>query len=151
MSVEILSYARPTVYAIRHNVTGRIYVGATINLNRRIYEHITALRYKRHSIELMQEDFDTYGNDLSFFILFDSHKPGDTASYCFDIEKLYIEILGTRNPDKGYNYKEPSKSFDLNDLKEYKISEKDEPSYDPRYRIDKDGMQREVTRIRGCT
>ena len=121
---------RSTVYAIRHNVTGRIYVGTTANLNDRIRSHVAALRSGRHPVELMQKDFDIYGDNLSFFILYDSH--GFSGVVSFHIERLFMEILGTRDPSKGYNYKDPTRPFRLSDLREYKITKDHGKILDPR-------------------
>ena len=53
------------VYAIQHNVTKRVYVGCTQNIECRYLAHLIALRGHRHKSKRMQEDFDKYGSDFT--------------------------------------------------------------------------------------
>lgn len=57
------------VYAIRHNVTNRVYIGSSCHIDKRFAEHISALRGHRHPVEDMQADFDRYGDDFSLTVL----------------------------------------------------------------------------------
>lgn len=52
-----------TIYAIRHNVTGRVYVGSSAAPIKRIRSHLNALRRGKHNNSAMQSDFDLYGDD----------------------------------------------------------------------------------------
>ena len=63
-----MNYPRK-VYAIRHNVTGRVYIGSSCRVDRRFQQHISDLRCHRHPVEDMQADFDQYGEDFSMTIL----------------------------------------------------------------------------------
>lgn len=110
---------RSTVYAIRHNKTGRIYVGATNRLGNRIKQHIDALREGRHPNELMQSDFYKYGDDFSFCILHDFYRRDEGALYL--VERMFMTILKTRNPEYGYNYKDNSTDFKLDSVTFHKI------------------------------
>ena len=109
------------VYAIRHNPTGKIYVGSTYHeVEFRVRQHIVKLRNHKHPIENMQSDFDEYGDDYSYFILFLSSNTREV----FDREKDYMSMLRTRDPEYGYNYKDHSYDFSLDELEEYKVPEK---------------------------
>ena len=132
MSVEW--FRRATVYAIRHNPTGKIYVGRTERLNTRVHQHMTQLIKGTHPIERMQQDFDQYGNDYSLFILYDSKQSGNMTCECKTIESLFMTILDTRNPDKGYNYKDNSNDFYLDKTKGIKIEYRSDAFLDPRYK-----------------
>lgn len=57
------------IYAIQHNVTKKIYIGSSKNAENRYMQHISALRSNRHTNEDMQEDFNKYGENYSFYIL----------------------------------------------------------------------------------
>ena len=110
-----------SVYAIRHNPTGKVYVGSTYHeVKFRVRQHIVKLRNHKHSIELMQKDFDEYGDDYSYFIVYVSNYEREA----FEREKLVMNLLRTRDPKYGYNYKEWSKDFSLDDFKEHKVPEK---------------------------
>ena len=90
-----------TIYAIKHNRTGRIYVGRTQNLKERCSQHFSALKRGKHSIGMMQADFDRYGNDFTVSVL-KIAETYDTAE-----EGAWINKLKTYDPNIGYNYKVP--------------------------------------------
>lgn len=89
------------VYAIQHNKTKRIYIGSSANLETRYITHINNLRKGRHKVELMQEDYDKYGEDYSLFVLETINK-FDDRSHEFDWMRRYK----TTNKEFGYNYKD---------------------------------------------
>lgn len=108
------------VYALKHNPTGKIYVGCSKNVERRINEHIKQLRSGVHNVKKMQDDFNEYGNDYSYYILFEAY-----ASYdAFMMEKHFMSLLDSRDPNKGYNYGDNSLKFSLDDYKENKLNAK---------------------------
>ena len=53
------------IYAIKHNVTKRIYVGSTKYPKERFANHLSMLRNGKHIVEDMQKDFDEYGEDFT--------------------------------------------------------------------------------------
>lgn len=108
----------PVVYVLRHNVTGKLYIGSTTDLGSRIYAHIRNLRAHRHPTAALQKDFDLYGDDLSFAIIAECD-----AGSLRRIEKLYMTILDTRNPEKGYNDQDASKGEVLSSLMFHNIPE----------------------------
>lgn len=57
------------VYAIQHNMTKRIYVGSSANVENRYWNHMNNLRNHKHNIEDMQSDYDNYGEDYSLYLL----------------------------------------------------------------------------------
>lgn len=94
------------VYAIQHKGTGRIYVGSTKqkDISNRIMQHIWMLRRGEHPIELMQEDFNRYGENYDFFSLGEYHEYADNKDVMKQKEYDYMEKFGTDNPAVGYNY-----------------------------------------------
>lgn len=91
------------VYLLRNRTTNRIYVGRTRAPERRYKQHINALRSKRHTNELMQSDFDLYGED-SFCIEVVDQRENLTR---IGIEGMWIVKLRTFDKKYGYNYKDP--------------------------------------------
>ena len=91
------------VYAIQHNVTKKIYVGSSKNVDNRYKQHINALRRGDHYIEDMQSDFDKYGEDYSVFILDEIVRFADRGK-----EHKWMVELKTYIRGKGYNYKDKS-------------------------------------------
>ena len=91
------------IYAIQHNVTGRIYVGITEDVGKRVQHHFSALKGNKHINLLMQKDYNQYGFDYSVFILECDVPLKDRWK-----EKFYIHALNTDDPDIGYNTHDPS-------------------------------------------
>jgi group I intron endonuclease len=87
------------VYAIRHNVTNRVYIGSSCHIDKRFAEHISALRAHRHPVEDMQADFDRYGDDFSLTILDHIGTEADKNKEYEWMKKNQSYIRGI-----GYNY-----------------------------------------------
>lgn len=100
------------VYAIQHNKTKRIYIGTSTKPEERYRNHISLLKNKKHKVEAMQEDFDRYGEDFSFFILekvehtrvYTSYGSGIASEHKAEYE--WMRKLGTTKKEIGYNYKD---------------------------------------------
>jgi hypothetical protein len=94
------------VYAIKHNPTGRVYVGSSKDPEERMRSHLWALRRRAHIVADMQADFDTYGDDYSCFIL-------DTIPDIHEKDREYewMEHYGSHIRGKGYNYKDRCKKM----------------------------------------
>lgn len=94
--------AMRTIYAIQHNVTGRIYVGRTYRrTEERIEQHLKELKEHRHTNPIMQADYDAYGCDYSFYEL--EKVPYEDA----DKEVEWMDRLNTGDPRVGYNCNDP--------------------------------------------
>lgn len=87
------------VYAIRHNVTNRVYIGSSCHIDKRFTEHISALRGHRHPVEDMQADFDRYGDDFSLTVLDHIGTEADKNKEYEWMKKNQSYIRGI-----GYNY-----------------------------------------------
>ena len=90
-----------TIYSIKHNATGREYIGATDNFDRRIKSHLSALRNGRHKVEDMQADFDKYGYDYTISVLEEVTDYAQRHREYDLIEEHKSYIRGN-----GYNYKD---------------------------------------------
>lgn len=89
------------IYAIRHNVTNRVYVGSSCRVDQRLMNHIHSLRSHKHHIEDMQADFDKYGEDYTFTILDEILVYKDKEKEYEWMKKYQSHIRGI-----GYNYKD---------------------------------------------
>ena len=90
-----------TIYAIRHNETGRVYVGSSATPAKRIRSHLNALRRGKHNNSAMQSDFDLYGDDYSAFYLGEITRFEDRY-----LEYVWMSAMNSRDPAYGYNGKE---------------------------------------------
>ena len=88
------------VYRITHNVTKRMYVGSSGDVEKRINHHLCLLRAGKHPIEDMQYDFDMYGEDYTVVIIGEIKYTGRNLEY-ETMEKCNSRVRGT-----GYNYKD---------------------------------------------
>lgn len=89
------------VYEIRHNVTGRAYIGSSKDVHKRYAHHLSLLRRGVHPVEDMQQDFNEYGENYSFQVLADILK--------FEERQIEYELMrerGTMSRGNGYNYKD---------------------------------------------
>lgn len=90
------------IYAIQHNVTGKVYIGITHDPKCRMQQHFIKLKEHTHYNSAMQEDCDRYGFDYSVFIL-----ETDVQVHEAYKERYYIETLHTDDPNIGYNGSDP--------------------------------------------
>ena len=105
------------VYAIEHIPTGKIYVGCTKDVERRVTEHMKQLAGNKHPVKQMQDDFNRFGGEYAYYILFRA-----CAAYdAFSMEKHFMSLLNTRDPQKGYNSGDRSKQFALSDYRKLKV------------------------------
>lgn len=86
-----------TVYSIRCNRNGKNYVGVTCDLQNRLYAHMHRMRIGKHSNREMQDDYNRYGADFSFYEL----ETGLSANERLRAESRWIEKLDSVN--NGYN------------------------------------------------
>ena len=95
-----MNYPRK-VYAIRHNVTNRVYIGSSCRVDRRFQQHISAVRCHRHPVEDMQADFDQHGDNFTLTVL-------DHIATSEDLYKEYDWMHKNRSYIRGvgYNYKD---------------------------------------------
>ncbi len=89
------------IYAIQHNVTKRMYIGSTKNVDSRYLNHIYKLRAGKHPVEDMQEDFIKYGEDYSLFVLEEITEYQDRMR-----EFEWMHKYNTITRGIGYNYKD---------------------------------------------
>lgn len=89
------------VYAIRHNATDRVYIGSSLNVDRRFKQHLYALQAHAHVVDDMQKDYDEHGEDYTLTIL-------DTINDESEIEKEYewMDKYQSFTRGIGYNYKD---------------------------------------------
>ena len=87
------------IYAIKHKVTKRIYIGSTSHgIEERYLEHIRDLKKGKHRSVLMQEDYNKYGEE------YDVYRIGLINNYD-ETNKEYEEMIkhNTFDIEKGYN------------------------------------------------
>lgn len=104
------------VYALRHNPTGKVYVGSAKSLEKRMKSHIYSLRKGTHPNRAMQDDFYKYGDDYSMFVLDEIHSFDEARR-----EYIWMDVLKSRDEQFGYNTQEHARPFDLSRFEEIKV------------------------------
>ena len=87
------------VYCIRHNVTDRVYIGSSSNVDRRFMAHIHALRRGAHIVGDMQEDYNRHGEDYTLTVLDTIDNEGEK-----DKEYEWMKAYASHERGRGYNY-----------------------------------------------
>lgn len=85
------------IYAIQHDITGRVYVGMTEHLQNRLDTHFSLLKSHKHSNKAMQKDCDEHGFGYTVYIL-EEVSPEEKWK-----ERYYMETMRTDDPEIGYN------------------------------------------------
>jgi hypothetical protein len=76
------------IYKITHKETGKIYIGETINFNERLSKHNSALKHQSHKNHLLQETFNSGGQDFDEIFEFEILEEWDIErKQEFDSEK----------------------------------------------------------------
>ena len=93
------------VYAIQHNKTKRIYIGSSGRTEHRLHDHLKLLRRGKHENKLMQDDYNKYGEDYSFYKL--DEIPSEFESYR---EYFWMSVFNTYSEETGYNQREKTRN-----------------------------------------
>lgn len=88
------------VYSITNISNGKQYIGSTVNYEKRERAHLNGLRGSYHDNRLLQQDFDTYGEDSFVFEIICKTESEEER---FQIEANLIQQLKTFEFDNGYN------------------------------------------------
>lgn len=113
------------IYMIRSITTGRVYIGQTISFWDRVSAHRTALRNDKHSIALLQTDWNAYGaKNFKFEVLIAFRHTLFVQGYIEPEQMTDLEI----------EYWEQHKSNCYNARKPYLSSWKALEPYRPRHR-----------------
>jgi group I intron endonuclease len=87
------------VYRIRCSNNGRIYIGSTIDLDKRRRSHRNDLERGQHSNRYLQRAWNKYGEASFFFMVLERVHP----EVLVDTEQRYIDELNTTDPKRGFN------------------------------------------------
>lgn len=88
------------IYAIQHKESGKLYVGSSVNMQKRLYEHRRLLNLGRHGNQHLQSAWNLYGSDL--FEMYVLQVVKDKAQL-YAIERTYIHKFKSFEREFGYN------------------------------------------------
>jgi predicted GIY-YIG superfamily endonuclease len=91
------------VYALRHEATGKIYIGSTANPFQRFQKHLNRLKNGTHHSREFQADYDRHENkDVTLVLLDEIHTFAER-----DKEYEWMAYYQTFDRNRGYNYADP--------------------------------------------
>ena len=85
------------VYAIRNLMSGRMYIGKSVNITNRIYKHYNSLNNNGHYNTHLQNSWNKYGNNSFIWGIIEEYSPDKLD----EMEKYWIDYYDTYN--NGYN------------------------------------------------
>lgn len=86
------------IYCFENKVNGKKYIGKSINLKKRILDHINSLRRNKDDCTYLQNAWNKHGEESFFVYIVDECDSGILLEY----EKYYISEFKTKRPN-GYN------------------------------------------------
>lgn len=86
------------VYQIYNPITNKRYIGSSINVERRLKEHLRNLKAHRHCNCHLQNAYNKYGNELVFQFL-EECEPDE----CLIFEQYYLDYYKSYLRENGYN------------------------------------------------
>lgn len=90
------------VYAIINKVNGKMYIGSSMNLKKRLAAHRGTLRRKTHHNKHLQNSYNKYG-EKAFSVKILEYVSARNKSKIFNREQFYMDKYGVCDPSKGYN------------------------------------------------
>lgn len=87
------------VYQIRNTLNGKVYIGSSINLDKRLPEHRRKLASGKHASNHLQAAWNKHGADNFVFERLIVCEPKNILLY----EQILINGYEAMNPERGYN------------------------------------------------
>lgn len=96
------------IYTITNKINNKIYVGYSINIERRFRQHKNRLLKNIHQNEYLQLSWNKYGENNFIFEILEECE----YQFCATLEHYWCNLLNTHNKNFGYNLGKTSNSFD---------------------------------------
>lgn len=87
------------IYKIENSINGKVYIGQSVDVDKRFKSHIRELRKGKHNNRFLQDDWNTFGEEAFTFELIKKCR----SLYLNRNEKTYINEYDSTNREKGYN------------------------------------------------
>jgi group I intron endonuclease len=100
------------VYIIKNITNNKIYIGSTINVDRRLKKHLSLLRRGKHHSEPLQRSWNKYGeSNFVFYVreVCEKSKLIEREQYYIDKEKPEYNICPNAASRLGYKHKKETK------------------------------------------
>ena len=87
------------IYCIKNNINGKVYVGSSINIYKRLLRHLNDLRHNIHINGHLQKSFLNYGEHSFYICILDYCTEEDIIFK----EQFYMDLLNSTDINFGYN------------------------------------------------
>lgn len=87
------------IYIINNKINNKVYIGQSVDIDKRIKKHFNSLENGAHYNEHLQNAFNKYGRD-NFLVDVLEECPIEKLN---EREKYYIQLYDSASRDKGYN------------------------------------------------
>lgn len=88
------------IYTITNKFNGKIYVGYSTNMSRRMYKHQRDLKANEHANPHLQSAYNHYGEDCFDFEVLEFHQE---MSILPSMENYWVNMLKSNDREYGYN------------------------------------------------
>jgi group I intron endonuclease len=92
-------YDNQGIYKITNTINGKIYIGSTINFDKRVYDHISKLNNNSHYNFYLQNDWNRYGSDSFRFEIIEIVNEDNLL----DREQYWLDFCQSYKRNIGYN------------------------------------------------
>lgn len=91
------------VYCIKNTINNKVYIGSSVNLQKRITRHLTELKNFKHSNKYLEKSYHKYGpENFQLFLLEECN-----IESLIDKEIYYINLFNSLDKTYGYNLSIP--------------------------------------------
>lgn len=88
------------IYSITNKIDGKKYIGQSVDISKRFFQHKSELRSNTHPNNHLQHSWNRYGEENFLFEIITEC----TMDELDEFEKYYIDINNSMNPKFGYNF-----------------------------------------------
>lgn len=88
------------IYEIVNQVNGKIYIGSSIDIERRRNDHFNTLRNNRHKNKHLQSSYNKHGEEAFIHSVIQDGIPREKL---IEFEQYYMDLCDCYNPKIGYN------------------------------------------------
>lgn len=100
MTIPLIKKNIGGVYCIRNLIDGKVYIGSSVSMRRRLCHHSQDLKNKRHSNFYLQASYDKYGDENFEFIILELVEDQTKLTLR---EQFYINFYRSSDRSQGFN------------------------------------------------
>lgn len=87
------------IYKITNTINDKVYIGQSVQLSKRLYDHRIMLKNNYHNNQHLQNAYNKHGDVFKIEVI----EYCNDKSQLDDLEQHYISCYDATNPEKGYN------------------------------------------------